>query len=208
MNPITPQYHSVPIIPENGTLVPLDDNSMSMRYDDATSRYGLGLEKYGSTTILLPLPAQIPFFNSNNLYRPPIILSYDRDRGSSSYNGPPSTLYTDQSASSLPFAQETHHNPQRRISTLSTLSDRPPMYYPNPILDESVPVSSSSSSNGNTNDKSWKKSHRIPSNSLFTTTIPEPEAEPTSTAISGGDEENVSAWNSGYPQLLRFVSIA
>ena len=47
-----------------------------------------------------------------------------------------------------------------------------------------------------------------PSNILFTTTIAEPEVELTSTAISGGDEENVSAWNSGYPQLLRFVSIA
>ena len=74
-----------------------------MRYVDATSRYGLGLQKYGSTIILLPPPAQIPFFNRNDLYRPSIILSYDRDCGSSLYSGPLSTLYTDQSPSSLPL---------------------------------------------------------------------------------------------------------
>ena len=208
MNPITPQYHSVPTIPENGTLVPLDDNSMSMMSDNATSRHGLGLQKYGPTIILLPPPpAQIPFFNRNDLYRPSVILSYDRDRGSSSYSGAPSTLYTDQSASPLPFAQETHHNPQRRISTLSMVSDRPPMYYPNPIFDGSVPVSSSSS-NGNSNEKS-RKSPRIPTNTLFTAGA-EPEGELTSTAIPGRDEGNVddSVWDSGYPQPLRFVSIA
>ena len=206
MNPITPQYHSVPTIPEN--LAPLDDNSMSTRYDDATSRHGLGLEKYGSTMILLPPPAQIPFFNRNDLYRPSVILSYDHDRDSSLYSGPPSTLYTDQLPSSLPLAQETHHNLQRGISTLSMMSDSPPMYYPNPILDESVPVSSSSSSNGNSNEKS-RKSPRILTNTLFTA-VAEPEAELKSTAIPGRDEENVddSVWDSGYPQPLRFVSIA
>jgi hypothetical protein len=33
MSPITPQYHPVPTIPENGTHVPLNDNSVSMRTD-------------------------------------------------------------------------------------------------------------------------------------------------------------------------------
>ena len=38
-----PQYHSIPTIPDNGPLGSLDDNSMSMRSDNATSRYGLGI---------------------------------------------------------------------------------------------------------------------------------------------------------------------
>ena len=203
---VTPQYQAVTTIPENVAHVPLDNNSMpvSMRSDVATSRYGQGIQKYGSIIILLLL-AQIPSFNSNNLYRPPITLSYDR--GSSSYSGLPSTHYTNQSASSLPGAQEIRHNPQRRTSTLSMMSDRPPMYYPNPILDESVPVSSSSS-NGNSNEKS-QKSPRIPTNTLFTA-VAEPEVELTSTAIPGRDVENADAsgWDSGYPQPLRFVPIA
>jgi hypothetical protein len=69
------------------------------------------------------------------------------------------------------------------------------MYCRNPILDESAPVSSSSSSYGNTNEKS--------TNTLFA-----PAAEPTSTAIPGRHEENVSNWGSGYPQPLRFIPIA
>ena len=200
MDPITAQYHSVPTIPGNGTHVPLNDNSVSMRSDSATSHYGLGMQKYGSIIILTP-PYSNSLFKSESLHGPPITLSYDR--GTSSYSGLPSTLYSDQSATSLPRTQPIHHDPQRRISTLSIMSDRPPMYRPNSILDESAPVSSS---NGNTNEKSWK-SPRIPANTLFTA-VAEPEVEIASTAIPGRHEENVSVWDSGYPQPLRFVPIA
>ena len=75
------------------------------------------------------------------------------------------------------------------------------MYRLNPISDESTPISSSSM-NGNTNEKT-QRSPRIPPNIAGA----EPEAESTSTTLPGRGEENVSAWNSGYPQPLRFVPI-
>jgi hypothetical protein len=143
------------------------------------------------------------FFNSNNLYGPPVTLSYDG--GSSSYSGLPSTLYTNQSGSSSLRNSQVHHEPQsgpqRRISTLSMMTDRPPMYYPNPILDEPTPVSSSSS-NGNTNEKSG----RAPRNPAYAG-VAQPGVELTSTAIPGR-QDDVNDWDSGYPQPLKFVPIA
>ena len=58
MNPITPRYHPVPTILENGiengTNVPINDNSISMSASDsATSRYELGNQKCGLIIILL-----------------------------------------------------------------------------------------------------------------------------------------------------------
>ena len=48
MGPITPQYHQISTIPENGTHVPFNDNSISMTSDGgATSHYGFGIQKYG-----------------------------------------------------------------------------------------------------------------------------------------------------------------
>ena len=200
MNQITPQYHPVPTTPGNGTF-PLIDNSISMTSDGSNnSRYEPSLQKYGSIIILLPPCSN--FFISNNLYGPPITLSYDH--GSTSYSGLPFPLYTNQSGSSLPRTPQVHHGPQRRISTLSMMSDRPPMYYRDPVLDESAPISSSSSS-GNTNEKSGRS--RIPANTVFTTAA-EPEVELMSTAIPGRHEKNVSVWDSGYPQPLKFVPIA
>ena len=201
MDQITPQYHSVPIIPENGTDFPLNNNSMSIP-DGAASHYGFGIQKYGSTILLLS-PYSNSFFNSNDLYGPPVILGYDRG---SSYSGLPSTSHMNQSASSLPLslAQQIHHDPHyplRPVSTLSMMNDNPPMYTANP---ESAPVSSSS--NSNTNEKSRRS--RTPVNALSFTAGAEPEVELTSTPIPGRREENVSVWDSGYPQPLRFVPIA
>ena len=202
---ITPQYHPVPTIPQarDGAHVSLNDNSMSMMPDDARNRYGHGIQKCGSTILLLS-PHSHSFFDSNNLYGSPVTLSYDRV--SSSYSGVPSTVYTNQSGSSLiPRSQQIHHDPhdlQRRISTLSTMTDRPPMYSPSPNFDESAPASSSSS-NGNTNEK-LGRSLRIPTN----TAGADLRVELTSTAIPGRREENDSAWDNGYPQPLKFVPIA
>ena len=145
-----PQYHPVSTVPGDGTHVPLNDNSILMTSSDAKGHNGLGAQKYDSIIIRLP-PCLNFFFNSNSLYGPPIILSYDR--GSSSYSGVPSTLYTNQSVSSLPRAQQIHQDPQGRVSTHSTMTDMPPMYCRNPTSDDSAPVSSSSSI-GNTNEKS------------------------------------------------------
>ena len=215
MTPITPQYQSVPTI---GGHDPFNDNlnSVSMRSDVATSRYGLGIQKYGLTIILF-FSCSNSFFNSNNLYRPPITLSNDRGISPPMTSSPPSTLYTDQSASLLPYAPQVHHNlnPQRRMSTLSMMSDRPPMYCPNPTLDGSAPISlasssigitneGSSSSSGNTNEKNG----RIPMNTLYYTGAAEPEVEPTSTMIPRRQEENInSTWDNGYPQPPRFVPL-
>jgi hypothetical protein len=185
MNPITPQYQSVPTIPGNGSHDPFNNNlnSVSMRSDSATSHYGLGIQKYGSTIILLP-PFSNSFFHSNNLYRPSIAtLSYDSGTSPPLISGPPSTLYTpytDQSASSIPHAPQIHHNlnPQRRVSTLSMMSDRPPMYCPNPTFDGSAPISLASSSIGITNEESSSSNgnskeknrifHRMSPNTLYT----------------------------------------
>ena len=205
INQITPQYHPVPTIPGDRAHVSLIDNSMSTRSDEAISRYGRGIQKYGSIILLLSTCSH-SFFDSNNLYGsgpPPVTLAYDR--GSSSYSGVPSTIYTNQSGSSLlPRSQQVHHDPQdlqRRISTLSTMTDRPPVYSPSPILDESVP-GSSLSSNGNTDEKMGR------SRVLAYTPGTDLGVELTSTAIPGRREENDSAWDGGYPQPLRFVPIA
>jgi hypothetical protein len=184
MNPITPQFRPVPIIPGNGTHDPLNNNLISMS-DGPTSPYGLGIQNNNQITpqyhpvpttlgndTHVPLndnPISVTSVNAkgyyelgiqnNNLYGPPVTLSYDG--GSSSYGGLPSTLYTNQSGSSSPrtsqVLQEPQFGPQRRISTLSTMTDRPPMYCRSPNLDEST-LASSSSSNGNTNDKSGRAS--------------------------------------------------
>ena len=169
--------------------------------DGATSRYyGLGIQKCGSITILLPSCSNF-FFNSKNLYGPPVALTYDR--GSTSYNGP-STLDTNQLESSLavPRAQEIHHNP---LSSLSMATgDRPSMYYRNQTLDESPPVPSSS--NGNTNERRGRS--RITQNTLSKAqAVAKPEVELTSIATPERSEENASVWNSGHPQPLRFVPI-
>ena len=141
-------------------------------------------------------PCSNSFFNSKNPFGPPVTLSYD------SYSGQPSTLYTNQSgSSSSPRAQQVHHNPQRRTSTLSMMSDRPPMYRPNPFTDEPAPVPSSSS-NGNTYQMTGR-SPQIPPNAAGA----DPEVGLASNMIPGRGEGNVSAWNSGYPQPLRFVPI-
>ena len=62
MNLITPQsrYHSIPTILGYGTHVPLDDNSMLMMSDGATSHYDLDIQKYGSIIVVILPPAQIP----------------------------------------------------------------------------------------------------------------------------------------------------
>lgn len=195
-----PQYQSVPTIPGSDGRDPFNDNlnSMSMRSDGATSHYGL---------------------QNSNLYQPPITLSYDRGTPPPLTSGPPSTLYTDQSASSLPQAPQVHHNlnVQRRISTLSMMSDRPPMYSPDPTSYGSVPISlasssigitneESSSSSGTSNEKNWK-SHRIPASHLYTG-LAEPEVEPTSTTVPRRHEENVSTWDNGYSQPPRFAPIS
>ena len=199
IDPITPQYHPVSTIPENGTR-PLTYNSVSMTSDGTTSHYGLGMQKYGS--IIIPLPSgSNSFFISNNLQvQPPIAVSYDRS--TSSYSGLPPTLYTNQSTSSLSRTQQIHHNPQERISTPSMMTDRPPMYSFNPLLDESAAASSSSSSNGNTNEK------RSPVNILSYTAVAEPEDRVTSTVVPGRHEENAGVWDGGYPQPPRFMPIA
>ena len=82
MNPITPQFRPVPIIPGNGTQDPLNNNLISMS-DGATSPYGLGIQKYGSIIIIIPPCSHFFFFYSNNLNGP-------YDRGLSSYSDPPS----------------------------------------------------------------------------------------------------------------------
>ena len=149
-----------------------------------------------SIIVLLPSCSN-SFFNSKNIYGPPVTLSYDR--GSMSYTGQPSTHSTNQSgsSSSLRTQQQVHHNPQR---TLSKMSDRPPIYQPNPFSDESDPILSSSP-NGN---NAYGRSPRFPPN----TAGADSEIGLASTVIPGrGGEGNVSAWNSGYPQPLRFVSI-
>ena len=192
MNPIT---SSIPIIPGIGTHVSLND-SMSMS-DGATSRHGLGIQKCGSIIILLPSYSN-SFFSSSNLNGPPII-SYDRG---SSYSGQPSALYSNLSTS-LPHAQQIHHDPQGRISTLLMASDRQPMYSRNPNWDESAPVSSSSK--GNINEKNERPLQIPPEASSIAGA--EPAVELTSAAMPGRHEENDSAWNSGYPQPLRFVPI-
>ena len=92
---------------------------------------------------------QIPSLNSENLYGGPITLSYDR--GFASYSGLPTSPYTDQPES--PHTQQVHHVPQRRVSTLSTMTDGLPMYRQNPNFDEFAPVPSSSNANANTNEK-------------------------------------------------------
>jgi len=186
VNQITPQYHPVPTTPENGTLFPFNDNSISIP-DGAASHYGFGIQ-------------------NNDLYGPPTILSYDR--GSSSYSGLPSTPHMNQSATSSPLTRTQQilhdpHDPQRPISNLSMMTDNPPMYSANPNLGGSAPVSSSS--NRNTNEK--RRRSRTPANTLFTA-VAEPEVELTSAAIPGRREGNVSVWDSGYPQPLRFVPIA
>jgi len=178
---ITPQYDPVPTFSGNASYaahVPLNDNSKSMRSDSTT--YGLGMQ-------------------NDDIKQPPTILSYDR--GTLSYSGLPPTLYTNQSASSLPHTQKTHLNHQGSISSSSMMTDIPPMYRRSPVLDESTPVSSS---NDNTNEKSGR-SLRIPVNTLFP--VPETEDELPSTAIPARHEENVSVWDSGYPQPLRFIPI-
>jgi hypothetical protein len=199
-NQITPEYHPVPDLPGNGNDISLNDNSIPVTSD---GYYGLGIQKYGSILILF-LPFSNFFFSSKSLYGPPVTLSYydPYDQGASSYSGQPFTPYMDQSGPSSPHAQQVHHGPQRRISALSTMTDMPPMYRPNPISEESAPILSSSS-NGYTNEKSgW--SPQIPPN----TAGAEPEVGLTSTAIPGRREENVNVWDSGYPQPLRFVPIA
>jgi hypothetical protein len=168
MNPITPQFRPVPIIPGNGTHDPLNNNLISMS-DGATSSYGLGIQ-------------------NNNLYG-----LYDR--GSSSYSDPPSTLRTNQSGSSLRRTPQVHHEPQ----TLSMMTDRPPIYNRNPFLDESAPVSSSSSTNGKIIESGRSQ---IPAK----TRVAQPD-ELTSTAIPGRRKENASNWDSGYSQPLKFVSV-
>jgi hypothetical protein len=201
MNQITPQYHPVPTISGDAAHVHHNVNSIStMTSDDAQSRYGRDIQKFGSIIILL-LSCSNSFFNRNNLYGSPITLSYDR--GSSSYSGMPSTLNTNQSGSSSPHSQQIYHDPhdlQRRTTTLSTMTDRPPMYSPSPNFDESAPVSSSSS-NSITNEKNERFS-RISAN----TPGADPEIELTT--IPGRCDENASAWNSGHPQPLKFVPIA
>jgi hypothetical protein len=191
MDPITPQHHPVPIIPGNGTHDAFNNYLISMS-DGSTSRYGLdNIQKCGSIINILP-PCSNFFFNSNNPYDP-------YDPGSSSYSGLPSTLYTNQSGSSLPRTPQVRHEPQGRTSTLPMMTDMPPMYYRNPILDESAPVSSSSS-----NGKLIKSGRsQIPAK----TGVAQPEVELTSTAIPGRHEENISDWDSGYLQPLRFVPI-
>ena len=152
-----------------------------------------------SIIVLLPFCSN-SFFNSKNIYGPPVTLSYDR--GSMSYTGQPSTHSTNQSgsSSSLRTQQQVHHNPQR---TLSKMSDRPPIYQPNPFSDESDPILSSSP-NGNNSQEMNGRSPRFPPN----TAGADSEIGLASTVIPGrGGEGNVSAWNSGYPQPLRFVSI-
>jgi len=181
MDQITPEYYPVPTTPGNGTHDPFNDNSILMSDGGATSRYGLGIQ-------------------NKNLYGPPVTLAYDR--GSSSY-GSPSTLVTNQLAPLVPRAQEIHHNPQEHPSSLSMATDRPPMYYRNPILDESAPVPSSS--NANTNEKRGRSS-RITQNTLFKGEA-KPDVELTSVAGPRRGEENINVWNSGYPQPLKFVPI-
>jgi hypothetical protein len=140
---------------------------------------------------------------NNNLYGPPVTLSYDGS--SSSYSGLPSTLYTNQSGSSSPHTsqvlQEPQFGPQRRISTLSTMTDRPPMYCRSPILDEST-LASSSSSNGNINDKGGRASR----NPAYAG-VAQPGVDLTSAAIPGRQGDVNNDWDSGYPQPLKFVPI-
>ena len=90
MNQITPQYHAVPTTPVNGTRIHVNNNSISATSDDAENLYGFGIQKYGSTIIILLPPYSNSFFNSKSIYGPPITLTYDN--GSSSYSGVPSTL--------------------------------------------------------------------------------------------------------------------
>ena len=85
------------------------------------------------------------------------------------------------------------------------MSDRPPLYSHSPVLDEPTLGSVTSSSNvGNINEMGGRS--QIPANTLFTA-VAEPEVKPTSTAIPERHEENDNAWDSGYPQPLRFVPI-
>ena len=193
MNPIAPQYHPVPTIPqaENGTNVPFNDNLAPMRFNGATSHYGLGIQKYAPIIIIL-FNYSNSFFNSNTIHQPPNTLSYDRS-SISSYSGlPPPTLYTNQSTSSLPRTQQIHHNPQERLSSPSMMSDRPPMYSRNPTLDESA-ATSSSSSNSNSNEKNSPLILTYKNAPHFT------EDEMTSIAMPGRHEENNNSWDSGYP---------
>ena len=99
-----------------------------------------------------------------------------------------------------------HHNPQECISTTpSMMTDKPPMYCHNSLLDESAAASSSSSSsssNGNTNEKG------SPVITLSYTAVAKPEDGVTPTAVTERDEANVNVWDSGYPQPLRFIPIA
>jgi len=157
MNEIKPHYQKVSKIPGNGSHVTLNDNS-----DGATSRFGLGIQ-------------------NSNLYEPPTNLIFDR--GSTSSSGVPSTLFTNQSRSSTP---RTQHDPQKRISALLMATDRPPTYWRNSNLDESAPVSPSSS------NITYEKGGRSPRTPLFTT-VSERDVELTSTATPEGREEYVSA---------------
>ena len=179
MNQVKPHYQKVSKIPGNGTRASFNDNS-----DGATN---LGIQKCASIIILLPTCSN-SFFNSNNLYEPPITFGYDR--GSTSSSGVPSTLFTNQSRATTPRTQQGQHDPQKRISALLMATDRPPTYWRNSTLDESAPVSPSSTSS-NTNEKSGR-SPRISPNTPFKT-VAEGEVEFSSTTTPEGREENVSA---------------
>ena len=153
--------------------------------------------------IVLLLPSYSnSIFNSKNIYGPPVTLSYDR--GSMSYTGQPSTRNTNQSGSSSSprTQQQVHHNPQRRVSTLSMMTNRPPIYRPNPFSDESDPMLPSSPNGYNAYEINGR-SPRFPPN----TAGADSEIGLTSTVAHGRGEGNVSAWNRGYPQPLRFVPI-